>query len=57
MLQVVRQVLDQLGRLFLPALDFDDFRDSIRRSKSSASSGERSENHMTRVAAEVVDAP
>src|SRR5436190_16378615 len=25
--QVVRQVLDQLGRLFLPALDFDDFRD------------------------------
>ena len=25
--QVVRHVLDQLGRLFLPALDFDDFRD------------------------------
>jgi len=25
--QVVRQVLDQLGRLFLPPLDFDDFRD------------------------------
>jgi hypothetical protein len=25
--QVVRQVLDQVGRLFLPALDFDDFRE------------------------------
>jgi hypothetical protein len=49
MLQVIRQALDVFVRLLLKALDPDDLGD--QHSKSSASPGERSWNHMRRVAA------